>query len=92
MPLSDKEKTDARDALTLALELNEPETMLEGLKRLCMRKAIDAHLGDNERQRYRSSHEALDQVLSELMGADKRDKPDNGAPEPQGEQDAPDTA
>ena len=66
MPLSDKEKTEARDAMALALELNEPETMLEGLKRLCVKKALDARLGDNERARFQDAANALIDVQRDM--------------------------
>lgn len=76
MPLSDKEKTEARDAIGLALELNEPESMIESLRRLCERKAAEpgiwteAHgfslTTDNERERWRNAAEALDSVAKEL--------------------------
>jgi hypothetical protein len=86
MPLNDKDKSDARDAITLALELNEPETMLEGLRRLCIRKAIDAHLGDNERARFRSCADALISVQEELASADKQQARANAPETAQGEQ------
>lgn len=79
MPLSDKEKTEARDAIALALDLNEPESLIESLRRLCARKAAEpgiwteAHgfslTTDNERQRWRNAAEALDSVSKELERA-----------------------
>lgn len=74
---SDKDKTEARDALEIALTLNEPEIMLEGLRRLCAKKADDEHLGDNERARYRSAHEALERVSTELEHVNAPAKRDN---------------
>lgn len=78
MPLSDKEKTEARDAIELALSLNEPETMLEGLKRLCVKKSIDAHISANERDRWRACADALIIVQAELESEGRLPKRDNG--------------
>ena len=68
MPLSDNDKTEARDAFSLALELNEPETMIEGLTRLCAGK-LAGRLSDRERDRWRSAHDALQSVAEELRRA-----------------------
>lgn len=83
MPLSDKDKTEARDAIALALELNEPETMIEGLRRLCERKANEAQIGDNEANRWRSAHDALKSVADELERANAPQTRANAAQEPQ---------
>lgn len=66
MPLSEHEKSEARDAVALALELNEPETMIDGLQRLCGRKLAGQHMSDNERERWQNAHNALSSVASEL--------------------------
>lgn len=89
MPLSDKEKTEARDAIALALELNEPETMLEGLRRLCERKAGEAHIADNERARWRNAADALIDVQQALERANAPQKSANDA---QGDESAPGAA
>lgn len=89
MPLNEQDKAEVRAALALALELNEPETMLEGLKRLCALKTLDAHLSDNERARYRSCADALGDVQYELKSAAKAQAAANApetAPTPQAEQ------
>lgn len=69
MALTDNDKTEARDALSLALELNEPETMIEGLKRLCARKLGELHISDHERDRWTNARNALDSVATELERA-----------------------
>lgn len=89
MALTDNDKTEARDALSLALELNEPETMIEGLRRLCERKANEAGAytnergfaltSDNERARWRSAAEALDSVAKEPERANAPQMRDNDA-------------
>lgn len=79
MPLSDKEKNEARDALSLALELNEPETMLEGLKRLCVKKGLEAHISDKERDRWQEAAEALADVQRELELLERANKPQTSA-------------
>ena len=79
MALSDNDKTEARDAIAMALELNEPETMIEGLKRLCVRKAIDALASDNERSRWRDAANALIDVQRELERANAPQTRDNDA-------------
>lgn len=86
MPLSDKDKTEARDALALALELNEPETMIEGLRRLCVKRLNDAHMSDFERDRWRGAVDALANVSKELERANVPQQRDSDAP---GEQTAP---
>ena len=79
MGLTNQEKSDARDALAMALELNEPEIMIEGLKRLCARKLEERHISDNERNRWRDAHNALEHVQSELELANAPAKRDNDA-------------
>ena len=69
MPLSEHEKTEARDAIALALELNEPEAMIEGLRRLCERKEQEPHISDNERNRWSNARAALTDVAIELERA-----------------------
>ena len=78
MPLSDNDKAEARDSLALALELNEPETMIEGLKRLCAGK-LAGRLSDRERDRWRSAHDALQTVAEELKRANAPQMRDNDA-------------
>jgi hypothetical protein len=85
MPLSENEKSEARAAIALALELNEPESLIEDLRRLCQRKAIDALMSDNERQRWRNAHKALDSVSSELERANAPQPRQDGATTPQGD-------
>lgn len=69
MGLSDNEKADAKSAIALALELNEPEAMLESLRRACERKANEPLLGDSERNRWQAAAHALGDVVIELNRA-----------------------
>ena len=71
MPLSEQDKSAARDALALALELNEPETMIEGLRRLCAKRLAEAHLNAFDRDRWQSAVNALASVASELERANR---------------------
>lgn len=76
MPLSEHDKSEARDAIALALALNEPETMIEGLKRLCARQIAlwterreSPAVSDNERERWQTALDALIDVQRELERA-----------------------
>lgn len=94
MALTNQEKTEARDAIALALELNEPESLIEGLRRLCGRKANEAGgytnergfalASDNERNRWQAAAEALQTVSQELERANAPQARANDAPEAQG--------
>lgn len=86
MPLSEHDKSAARDAIAMALELNEPETMIEGLRRLCAKRRADAQLSDMERDRWQSALNALASVASELERANKPQAREDAT------QDAPDDA
>lgn len=88
MPLSDQDKTEARDAIALALELNEPETLIESLRRLCERKAQEPLIGDNERARWNNARHALGDVAIELERSQAPQARDNDAPTPQDAQSA----
>jgi Asp-tRNA(Asn)/Glu-tRNA(Gln) amidotransferase A subunit family amidase len=79
MGLSDKDKSEARDALALALELNEAEMMIEGLRRLCARRLDSAHMSASERDRWQAAVDALSSVAAELEAANAPQERDNGA-------------
>jgi hypothetical protein len=81
MPLNDQEKTEARNAIALAIDLNEPETIVESLRRLCARKAQEPLISDNERSRWRNAHEALGDVAIELERANAPQRVHNDAQE-----------
>jgi hypothetical protein len=89
MALSDKDKLEARDALAMALELNEPETMIEGLRRLCAKRLETAHMSVQERDRWQAAIDALASVAAELEAANKPKARDNGAQGEQAPQAAP---
>lgn len=99
MPLSDKEKTEARAGIALALELNEPESMIENLRRLCERKAAEAGewaqargyalSTDSERNRWRNAANALESVSKEL---ERANAPQTRAKTDEGAQDTPSAA
>lgn len=65
MPLS-QDKSEARDATALALELNEPETMVEGLRRLCAKWLEAGDMAPSERDRWQAAINALASVANEL--------------------------
>ncbi len=81
MPLSDQEKTEARNAIALAIDLNEPETIVESMRRLCARKAQEPLISDQERSRWRNAHEALGDVAIELANRNAPQRVHNDAQE-----------
>lgn len=91
MPLTDAEKEEAKNSLALAIELNEPEAMIEGLRRMCERKGREygsystqrgfSLISESEAHRWRKAAAALSEVLATLAPGNlpEPDKADYGA-------------
>lgn len=79
MGLDANEKAAAKSTMALALELNEPESLVSSLRLMCERKAEDWFQSDNERSRWKAAEHALAQVAQEL---DKANEPQTKAEKP----------
>lgn len=80
--LSDADRTEARDSIALALELNEPEALIESLRRMCERKAAEKLIHPNEGNRWKNAADALTEALAVVAAAN--------APPPRADSPSPD--
>jgi hypothetical protein len=69
MLLDNQEKSELVAAAGLAIDLDEPESFIEALRRVALRKADNERLSDHERVRWRLVAQALVKALDMIDGA-----------------------
>ena len=81
MAVNDAERAEVKEAFALAVDLDEPEAMIDGLRRMCERKVRDRFIGEAERLRWRKTGAALSEALKTLAPGNlpEPDKADYGA-------------
>jgi hypothetical protein len=68
MPLDEHEKSELVAAAGLAIDLDEPESFIEALRRVAGKKGDNARLSEQERNRWRLVGQSLQGALAALEG------------------------
>jgi hypothetical protein len=66
MPLDEHEKSELVAAAGLAIDLDEPESFIEALRRVAGKKSDNARLSEQERSRWRLVGQSLQGALAAL--------------------------